>query len=77
MEKVSMKVNDRVMMNDHGHDAWGVGEDNPQGEEGVILEVMGEGDFWRSMGFDCRVQWSNGSINSYSFADLDRLDVSA
>lgn len=77
MENVSMKVGDRVMMNKYGHMAWGYGEDNPKGEEGVIIELVEDGDFWRSMGFDCRVEWGNGFINSYSFADLDRLEVSA
>lgn len=77
MEKVSMQVGDRVMMNAHGHMAWGVGEDNQKGVEGVIKEVMEEGDLWHTLGFDCRVAWDNGTINSYSFADLDRLDVSA
>ena len=77
MEKVSMKIGDRVMMNARGHDAWGYGEDNPKGAEGVIIELVEDGDFWRSMGFDCRVEWSTGYKNSYSFADLDQLDVSA
>ena len=77
MEKVSMKVGDRVMMNARGHDAWGYGKYNPKGVEGVIIEVMEEGDFWHDLGLDCRVEWGNGFMNSYSFADLDRLDVSA
>lgn len=77
MEKVSMQVGDRVMMNGQGHMAWGYGVDNPKGVEGVIIEVMEEGDFWHDLGFDCRVEWSTGYKNSYSFADLDRLDVSA
>ncbi len=77
MEKVSMNVGDRVMMNARGHDAWGYGKDNPQGVEVVIIELVEEGDFFRTLGFDCRVEWGNGYINSYSFADLDRLDVTA